>query len=335
MNDKCEIVRDLMPLYVDGVCSNASKELVENHFEECAECEAEYKKLVDQSVNISVSDDDTQAIKKAGKKLKKTKKKSLIKGIAATLVSLIVIGILFFPDLMVNYAKNRYVYRHQQITMNISNRKDGKIKVGKVKLNVPENYTSVKNALPFDIKTVIGSDENVSVTTFVLTNPNELKTTTNQKIIVYDANTNSSGEALKLNFTSENSGGQGALARFVDKIGVRELGFGEDDYSEFMNYLYSDKVPEYKLFSSFKKKAAVFACYDCLYYMTTESDGRFTFATDSYKCYGYARSNGFDEDVSFSPCTYNFVLYDKDLVINMIGFTKYEAEYIMSSLVFE
>lgn len=38
MDRNCEIVRDLLPLYVDDICSPASRELVENHVGVCGEC---------------------------------------------------------------------------------------------------------------------------------------------------------------------------------------------------------------------------------------------------------------------------------------------------------
>lgn len=34
----CEIIRDLLPLYADNVCSEESRELIENHCSECREC---------------------------------------------------------------------------------------------------------------------------------------------------------------------------------------------------------------------------------------------------------------------------------------------------------
>lgn len=43
MTDKklsCAVVQDLLPLYVDGVCSDESKRLVEAHLAECADCRA-------------------------------------------------------------------------------------------------------------------------------------------------------------------------------------------------------------------------------------------------------------------------------------------------------
>lgn len=41
----CEIIRDLMPSYVDGICSQSSREAVEEHVEECAECRASLETL--------------------------------------------------------------------------------------------------------------------------------------------------------------------------------------------------------------------------------------------------------------------------------------------------
>lgn len=39
---ECEIVLDLLPLYVDDVVSNISKEFVEKHIKECEECKKVY-----------------------------------------------------------------------------------------------------------------------------------------------------------------------------------------------------------------------------------------------------------------------------------------------------
>lgn len=41
----CEIVKDLIPSYVDGICSQSSREAVEEHVEECAECRASMETL--------------------------------------------------------------------------------------------------------------------------------------------------------------------------------------------------------------------------------------------------------------------------------------------------
>ena len=35
---KCDIIRDLLPLYCDGLCSEASKQEIEAHVAQCQEC---------------------------------------------------------------------------------------------------------------------------------------------------------------------------------------------------------------------------------------------------------------------------------------------------------
>ncbi len=38
MKTDCEIIRDLLPLYVDEICSEKSRQLVDEHLQECGEC---------------------------------------------------------------------------------------------------------------------------------------------------------------------------------------------------------------------------------------------------------------------------------------------------------
>ena len=41
MKMNCNIIRDLLPLYVDNVCSNETKDMVENHLQTCKNCQQE------------------------------------------------------------------------------------------------------------------------------------------------------------------------------------------------------------------------------------------------------------------------------------------------------
>ncbi len=45
MDKQCEIIKDLLPLYVDGACSEASGELVKAHLEFCPGCRACYEQM--------------------------------------------------------------------------------------------------------------------------------------------------------------------------------------------------------------------------------------------------------------------------------------------------
>ena len=49
MNIKCEVIRDLRPLYVDGVVSEETRSLIEEHLKDCADCR-EYLRLLQEDL---------------------------------------------------------------------------------------------------------------------------------------------------------------------------------------------------------------------------------------------------------------------------------------------
>ena len=67
----CEVIRDLLPLYADGVCSELSEKTVREHLAECRECAAELEKM-NRKVSVE-ADKDISAIRKIKKRMKLTK----------------------------------------------------------------------------------------------------------------------------------------------------------------------------------------------------------------------------------------------------------------------
>ena len=65
----CDIIQDLIPSYIDGICSEASKNCVEEHIENCAEC----REIVALCKNNALT--GNQAEQKALEGLKKIKNK--------------------------------------------------------------------------------------------------------------------------------------------------------------------------------------------------------------------------------------------------------------------
>ena len=45
MKHDCEVIRDLLPLYQDDVCSPKSREMVEEHLKECEACKKELEEI--------------------------------------------------------------------------------------------------------------------------------------------------------------------------------------------------------------------------------------------------------------------------------------------------
>lgn len=102
---KCEVIKDLIPLYSDGVCSETSKTLVEEHLEACDDCRKVYGICKSDFTADAVN--EKEAVKKFAKKLKK---KNLTK-IAAivTVVLAVVLGsvyLLLVPEYTVPYSED-------------------------------------------------------------------------------------------------------------------------------------------------------------------------------------------------------------------------------------
>lgn len=50
----CSVVKDLLPLYVDGVLTEESCKLVKNHIDGCSACKVQYEKMKDTSSPVKV-----------------------------------------------------------------------------------------------------------------------------------------------------------------------------------------------------------------------------------------------------------------------------------------
>lgn len=90
MEKTCDIIKDLLPLYLDNVCSEDSRKAVEEHIATCENCRRE---LEAYRSDITAADNEgEEVIKKLSSHWKKTKRTSLLTGILFMAV-LIVAGI--------------------------------------------------------------------------------------------------------------------------------------------------------------------------------------------------------------------------------------------------
>ena len=55
MKYDCEIIQDLLPLYIDDVCSIKSKVVIEEHILECSKCKELLSELGNQAVTQELS----------------------------------------------------------------------------------------------------------------------------------------------------------------------------------------------------------------------------------------------------------------------------------------
>lgn len=106
MRDRiCNIIRDLLPLYVDDVLSIDSKDFVESHLKDCSDCKKEYE-LMKEDLVIPRENRDNSL-----KSIKKTLKSKKIKNIVLTIIltSIIIISsieLIFHRNTLIKYDKN-------------------------------------------------------------------------------------------------------------------------------------------------------------------------------------------------------------------------------------
>ena len=71
MNKHCEVIRDLLPLYADEVCSERSRELIEEHLRECPECSAMLEQLRTHEIEEGLQEEKEQVIEHQAKRFKR------------------------------------------------------------------------------------------------------------------------------------------------------------------------------------------------------------------------------------------------------------------------
>lgn len=86
MRVSCKVIEDLLPLYIDGVCSEESKKMIKNHLGQCHDCKVMCKSLK-KDINIEQTeiDKNLESIKPF-KKLKMKKNLSIVSTVVAVVL---------------------------------------------------------------------------------------------------------------------------------------------------------------------------------------------------------------------------------------------------------
>lgn len=109
MNLSCEVTRDLLPLYHDGVCSDESRALVEEHVADCPACAGLLTELRGEFELPHKSPDDLAPLEQIRKNVKRGNKKAWMKGITAALAVVLTV----FGGLYGWWYANDYCYYQQ------------------------------------------------------------------------------------------------------------------------------------------------------------------------------------------------------------------------------
>lgn len=98
MKYPCNLIRDILPLYHDGVVSKESEHAVEEHLGECENCKSYYKKMCQTDVLEEATFDEeiTKKVAASYKEVAKTISKKVLKTILKSIViiAVVVVGVV-------------------------------------------------------------------------------------------------------------------------------------------------------------------------------------------------------------------------------------------------
>ena len=104
----CSLIKDLLPLYIDDLCSKESTEIVSNHLEICEECSKEYETLKAEPEVKLQQDNSQELIKKVSKRFGKDKKKAVLKAVSIILAVIMLCGVFAFFKLPLYMAQKDF-----------------------------------------------------------------------------------------------------------------------------------------------------------------------------------------------------------------------------------
>lgn len=120
---KCYVVEDLLPEYVENLCSSETKQEIEKHLRDCDSCRRKWEEIQGENRGVhekaAIGSEDIQPFRKIKRELKNNR----IKKVAAIVVLIVVCGVFgvltigqFFPYLSCpSYDSLMYRYQAKQI----------------------------------------------------------------------------------------------------------------------------------------------------------------------------------------------------------------------------
>ncbi|NQX46922.1 zf-HC2 domain-containing protein [Paenibacillus tritici] len=144
----CDVIQDLLPLYYDEICSESTKQLVEEHLAVCADCRSALEQM-QSSLNLTLQEKELNTLEGSGlQNIKKwwsrTRWIAFIRGmiVAASLCGILIIGY------WVLFRWNIQPVSSDQIKIfDIRARSNGEIAF---QIQIRGGYAQVKNTLKDD-----------------------------------------------------------------------------------------------------------------------------------------------------------------------------------------
>ena len=112
MDKQCEIVQDLLPLYVDGACSESSTEMIKEHLSSCSACTEIYQRLCSHTNEDVLQNEKSAVVARHGKMVKRKRVMAIILAVVFTLTA--VLACINLWPASVDYG-NSEVYSRQDM----------------------------------------------------------------------------------------------------------------------------------------------------------------------------------------------------------------------------
>lgn len=101
MDSNCKVIQDMLPLYVDDICSNESRQMVENHIQNCPECAEILTKLKNPAAIEVLIEEGDDVVKRHDRKVKR---KSFTVGVVFAAILMIPVVICMIVNLAVGHG---------------------------------------------------------------------------------------------------------------------------------------------------------------------------------------------------------------------------------------
>lgn len=143
---KCEVVKDLLPSYIDGLTSSVTNEEIEEHLDQCAECKRSYEAMTEQCYGYCqkdgiVQEDNLNAINtrdiKVLKKFRRIKLKWMMISCGAVAIVITVFLLISSIWIQLPYERVRIeagIQKHETDVIELSDGSSVKMKSGGVQV---------------------------------------------------------------------------------------------------------------------------------------------------------------------------------------------------------
>ncbi len=319
----CSLIKDLLPLYIDDLCSKESTEIVGNHLEICEDCNKEYETLKTEPKVKPQEDNSQELIIKVNKKFGKDKRRAVIKTISIILVVVVVlVGIIGFLKVPLYMAEKLFVnepYFYMSCNYEkweTNNTKKSNYENELMKLYIDEKYGDYEE------------EKSETVTTLIFNDGKKIQTidcsTPLEKVQNYKKNENEQFLWSSAEYPILNS----CVQKGMENMGFEtSVGVGFDMKTYYT--LITRDVPWVNFFCSLDEyydMCAYYALYMTIMPCGNRGDYYIVDETDDLIAWGLAMIG--EESNTYSLRFQTKGEYGEDKLLIMVGFTKEEAQEI-------